>query len=182
MSSSRSRCSWVVSSFRRQHCLFCFAQHLYSPSSLITNCRCLNLVSQSFLLNTSSRFARWLLVSIVSIVLDLCYSTLRVTLVSVLSSQSFLLCFSQHFDNTSTRSARCWVVPGNFLNTLTFSLPVLVMFSPLCRPKLLLRMFHSLELWRISTYFWSLSIRFLPCCFLFVSFIWKCLEKNISNI
>ena len=45
MSSSRSRCSWVVSSFRRQHCLFCFAQHLYSPSSLITNCRCLNLKS-----------------------------------------------------------------------------------------------------------------------------------------
>ena len=97
-------------------------------------------------------------------------STPRVALLVVdLSrlSQSFLLCVAQHLEllcsfstclrpsvnlscfvllNTSIRSARCSVVSGSFLNTLTFVGPVLVSYSPLWRSNLLLLMFHSREL------------------------------------
>ena len=68
-------------------------------------------------------------------------------LVSVLPSN--LSCFV--LLDTSTRSARCKIVSGSSLNILTFFVPVLLSFSPICRPNLLF-MFHSPELLRISTF------------------------------
>ena len=45
---------------------------------------------------------------------------------------------SSRSESLLTRSVRCKVVSGNSLNTLTFLVLVLVSFSPLCRPSLLL--------------------------------------------
>ena len=57
--------------------------------------------------------------------------------------------FSCFVLNTSTHSARCSVVSGGYLNTLTFVEPVLVSFYPLWRSNFLLLMFHSPELLNI---------------------------------
>ena len=140
-------------------------------------CLCLNLKSCFVLLNTSSRSARCWLVSTVSIILALCCSTPRVTLLILDLSPSFRLNFSCFvFLNPSTRSTRCKVVSGSSLNTLTFVVPVLVSFSPVWQPNLLLLMFHSLKLLSISTFFSSLSIRFLSCCFLYFCYCFpRCL-------
>ena len=106
--------------------------------------------------------------STVSIIVALCCSTPQLTLLILDLSPSFRLnfpCFV--FLNPSTCSIRCKVVSGSSLNTLTFVVPVLVSFSPVWQPNLLLLMFHSLELLIISSFFSSLSIRFLSCCFLY---------------
>ena len=134
---------------------------------------CLNLKFCFVLLNTSSGSARCWLVSVslslscfvlvntstVSInILALCCSTPRITLLILDFSPSFRLNFS------------CFV----FLNplslaalSLTSVVPVLVSLSPVWWPNLLLLMLYSLELLNISTFFSSLSIRFLSCCFLY---------------
>ena len=91
-----------------------------------------------------------------------------VLVVDLSPSQSLLLCLAQHIEslcslltcldclnfscfvlNTSTHSARCSVVSGGYLNTLTFVEPVLVSFYPLWRSNFLLLMFHSPELLNI---------------------------------
>ena len=124
------------------------AQHIELLYSFST---CLRLNLSSFLLfNTSSRCARCRLVS-VAIFAALVCSTPRVDLLVVdLSRQSTqsVLCVE-----TSTRSACCSVVPGGYLNTLTFVGLVLVSSC----------FIHQ----NISTFFSSLSMRFMSCCFLY---------------
>ena len=98
------------------------------------------------------------------ILLSFFCSTPRVALLVVDLSPSFRLNFSCFvFLN---HSIHCKVVSVSSLNTLTFVVPVFVSFSPVWQQNLLLPMFHSLKLLSISTFFSSLSIRFLSCCFL----------------
>ena len=152
-----------------------------------SSCSASWLVSVSLLLLWfSTRSACCRLVS-VSIFHALCCSTPRVTLLILDLSpfQSLLLWFAQHIEslcslltgldclnlscfvlNTSTRSARCSVVSGGYLNTHTFIRPVIVNFYPLCRSNFLLLMCHSSKLLSISTFFSSPWIRFLFSCFL----------------
>ena len=73
-------------------------------------------------LNTSSRSARWLVS--VSLFLALCWTP-------------------------RLRSARCSVVSGGYLNTLTFVGPVLISFYPL---RISFPQFHSFEILSISTF------------------------------
>ena len=61
-------------------------------------------------------------------------------LVSILLSQSFLLCCSQTLDSLYIR---CKVVSDSSVNTLTFAVLFLLSFSPVWWPNLLLLKFRS---------------------------------------
>ena len=147
MSSSRSARSWLVSAFHQQYwlALFCSTSRV-ALLSLLT-CRCLNL-SCFVLLNTSSRSARCRLVS-VSIFLALFHTSSRPA-----------RCW-QHLDSFCSLSSYLWQLSQYLYIEFEFEffVPVLVSFSPSAHVSFT----RALS---ISSFFSSLSHRFLSCCFL----------------
>ena len=134
-----------------QSFMLCVAQHLELLCSFLT---CLRLNVSSFvLLNTSSRFARWRLVSI-SIIVALVCSTHRVALLVVdwsRLSQPFLFCV-EHLDSLCSLFSCLWRLSkySTFVGPFLLRVFRCIYFGPLLgRIWYYYKVCESLQIWSL---------------------------------